>query len=75
MTETLQRLWVSYYGFAGDFNLNIECNHATLSGHSYHHELEISRIYGILGNIDANTGDSQQAGILINFLRILEKKL
>lgn len=47
------------YGLEGEFKLNVECNHATLSGHSCHHELEIARIYGMLGNIDANTGDAQ----------------
>ena len=26
---------------------------------SYHHELEMEQIYGMLGNIDANTGDAQ----------------
>lgn len=46
-------------GLAGDFKLNIECNHATLSGHSCHHELEMARIHGMLGSIDANTGDAQ----------------
>ncbi|KAH7665757.1 Xylose isomerase protein [Dioscorea alata] len=33
-----------------------QCNHATLSSHSCHHELETARINGLLGNIDANTG-------------------
>lgn len=47
------------YGLKGEFKLNIECNHATLSGHSCHHELETARINGLLGNIDANTGDPQ----------------
>ncbi|KAJ4952933.1 hypothetical protein NE237_029765 [Protea cynaroides] len=47
------------YGLTGEFKLNIECNHATLSGHSCHHELETARINGLLGNIDANTGDPQ----------------
>ncbi|PIA28595.1 hypothetical protein AQUCO_06800036v1 [Aquilegia coerulea] len=46
-------------GFNEEFKLNIECNHATLSGHSCHHELETARINGLLGNIDANTGDPQ----------------
>ncbi|CAN4106531.1 unnamed protein product [Withania somnifera] len=45
------------YGLIGEFKLNIECNHATLAGHSCHHELETARINGLLGNIDANTGD------------------
>ncbi|XP_002991182.2 xylose isomerase [Selaginella moellendorffii] len=47
------------YGLKDDFKLNIECNHATLAGHSCYHELEVSRINGVLGNIDANTGDAQ----------------
>ncbi|KAL9267655.1 Xylose isomerase-like protein [Drosera capensis] len=47
------------YGLADEFKLNIECNHATLSGHSCHHELETARLNGMLGNIDANTGDPQ----------------
>ncbi|KAH7650846.1 Xylose isomerase protein [Dioscorea alata] len=47
------------YGLSGEFKLNIECNHATLSGHSCHHELETARINGLLGNIDANAGDPQ----------------
>eukprot|EP00271_Cylindrocystis_brebissonii_P009764 TRINITY_DN249_c0_g1_i1.p1 TRINITY_DN249_c0_g1~~TRINITY_DN249_c0_g1_i1.p1 ORF type:complete len:489 (-),score=103.78 TRINITY_DN249_c0_g1_i1:1643-3109(-) len=47
------------YGLEGEYKLNIECNHATLSGHSCHHELEVARIVGLLGNIDANTGDAQ----------------
>eukprot|EP00262_Sarcandra_glabra_P006438 TRINITY_DN1874_c0_g2_i2.p1 TRINITY_DN1874_c0_g2~~TRINITY_DN1874_c0_g2_i2.p1 ORF type:complete len:236 (-),score=53.44 TRINITY_DN1874_c0_g2_i2:488-1195(-) len=47
------------FGLSGEFKLNIECNHATLSGHSCHHELETARINGLLGNIDANTGDPQ----------------
>jgi len=47
------------YGLIGEFKLNIECNHATLSGHSCHHDLETARLNGLLGNIDANTGDPQ----------------
>lgn len=37
--------------------LNIETNHATLAGHSMHHELMAAREAGALGSIDANTGD------------------
>ncbi|PWZ06441.1 Xylose isomerase [Zea mays] len=47
------------YGLTGEFKINVECNHATLSRHSCHHELETARINGLLGNIDANTGDPQ----------------
>ncbi|MAT69886.1 MAG: xylose isomerase [Planctomycetaceae bacterium] len=39
------------------FKLNLETNHATLAGHSMHHELEVAGAAGALGSIDANTGD------------------
>jgi xylose isomerase len=45
------------YGLAKHFKLNIEANHATLAGHSFHHELEFAAANGILGSIDANRGD------------------
>jgi len=41
------------------FKINVECNHATLAGHSCEHELELARVLGMLGNLDANTGDAQ----------------
>lgn len=44
-------------GLAGDFKMNIEANHATLAGHTFHHELEFCAANGILGSIDANRGD------------------
>ncbi|MCP4707086.1 MAG: xylose isomerase, partial [Planctomycetes bacterium] len=45
------------YGLADDFKMNIESNHATLAGHSFHHELEYCAANGILGSVDANRGD------------------
>ena len=39
------------------FKLNLETNHATLAGHTMHHELEVAGAAGALGSIDANTGD------------------
>jgi xylose isomerase len=45
------------YDLIDDFKLNIEANHATLAGHTFQHELLISRINGALGSIDANQGD------------------
>lgn len=51
--------FLGHYGLASDFKLNIECNHATLSGHSCEHELTFASLRGALGNIDANTGDAQ----------------
>jgi len=46
-------------GLAGDFKLNIEVNHATLAGHSFQHDLQVSADAGLLGSIDANRGDYQ----------------
>ena len=39
------------------FKMNIEANHATLAGHTFQHELNMSRINNVLGSIDANQGD------------------
>ncbi len=47
------------YGLEKEYQLNIEANHATLAGHAFEHDLEISSRYGMLGSIDANTGDPQ----------------
>jgi xylose isomerase len=47
------------HGLAGDFKLNIEANHATLSGHSFTHDLQVAADAGLLGSIDANRGDPQ----------------
>ena len=44
-------------GLAGDYKMNIEANHATLAGHTFHHELEFCVANGILGSVDANRGD------------------
>lgn len=45
------------YGLQNDFKLNIEVNHATLSGHTMQHDMQIARINGMLGSLDANEGD------------------
>ncbi len=47
------------YGLEDHFKINIEANHATLAGHSFEHELNMARINGMLGSIDANQGDPQ----------------
>ncbi len=39
------------------FQLNLETNHATLAGHDMRHELQVAADAGVLGSIDANTGD------------------
>ncbi|MFO0870580.1 MAG: xylose isomerase [Pirellulales bacterium] len=45
------------YGLTERFKLNIETNHATLAGHTMMHELDYAGFQGMLGSIDANTGD------------------
>lgn len=45
------------YGLADAFRLNIEANHATLAGHSFHHELAFAAANGLFGSVDANRGD------------------
>ena len=46
-------------GLEDEYRLNIEANHATLAGHSFHHEVAYAVANGILGSIDANRGDPQ----------------
>ena len=46
-------------GLEREYRLNIEANHATLAGHSFHHEVAYAVANGILGSIDANRGDPQ----------------
>ena len=45
------------YRLVDHFKLNIEANHGTLAGHTFHHELEFCAANGILGSVDANRGD------------------
>lgn len=45
------------YGLDDVFKLNIEANHATLANHTFQHELNMARIHGMLGSVDANQGD------------------
>lgn len=45
------------YDLDKDFKLNIEANHATLAGHTFQHELQVARINGVFGSVDANEGD------------------
>ena len=46
------------YNLEEYFKINIEANHATLAGHTFEHELNMARINGVLGSIDANEGDT-----------------
>ena len=45
------------FGLEKHFKFNIETNHATLAGHTFQHEIETAAAVGMLGSIDANTGD------------------
>jgi len=47
------------HGLEKDFKLNIEANHATLSGHTFEHDLQVASDHGLLGSIDANRGNPQ----------------
>lgn len=46
-------------GLEKEVKVNIEANHATLSGHSFEHEIAMAVDYGIFGSIDMNRGDPQ----------------
>jgi xylose isomerase len=47
------------YGLEGEVKVNIEANHATLSGHTFEHEIATAAAFDIFGSIDANRGDPQ----------------
>ncbi len=47
------------FGLEGEIKLNVEANHATLAGHSFHHEIAMALSLGVFGSIDANRGDPQ----------------
>ena len=47
------------HGLEDEYRVNIEANHATLAGHSFHHEVAYAVANGIFGSIDANRGDHQ----------------
>ncbi|MBN7818599.1 xylose isomerase [Bowmanella yangjiangensis] len=51
--------FLKQYGIENEFRVNIEANHATLAGHSFHHEVATAISLGIFGSIDANRGDAQ----------------
>jgi xylose isomerase len=47
------------HGLEGELKLNIEVNHATLAGQSFHHEVAYAIAHGLFGSVDANRGDPQ----------------
>lgn len=51
--------FLQQFGLEKEIKVNIEANHATLAGHSFHHEIATAVSLGIFGSIDANRGDPQ----------------
>ena len=51
--------FVARHGLEGEVLVNLEANHATLAGHSFHHEVATAVAAGVLGSIDANRGTPQ----------------
>mmetsp|Transcript_26018 Transcript_26018/g.31574 ORF Transcript_26018/g.31574 Transcript_26018/m.31574 type:complete len:488 (+) Transcript_26018:119-1582(+) len=46
------------YGLQDHFKINVEPNHTTLAGHDFEHDILVSSLYGMLGSVDCNTGDT-----------------
>ncbi|HVR80020.1 MAG TPA: xylose isomerase [Acidimicrobiia bacterium] len=51
--------FLARYDLDDEYRVNIEANHATLAGHSFHHEVAYAVANGIFGSVDANRGDYQ----------------
>ena len=51
--------FLKQHGLENEVKVNIESNHATLSGHSFEHEIATAISLGIFGSIDMNRGDMQ----------------
>ena len=47
------------FDLVDEYKVNIEANHATLAGHSFHHEVAYAVQHGVFGSVDANRGDPQ----------------
>jgi xylose isomerase len=46
------------YGLEKEYKVNIEANHAILSGHTFQHEVAYALANGVFGSLDINRGDS-----------------
>ncbi len=51
--------FLARHGLEGEYRTNLEVNHATLAGHSFHHEVAYAMSHDLFGSIDANRGDPQ----------------
>ncbi|MEM9839724.1 MAG: xylose isomerase [Pseudomonadota bacterium] len=47
------------YDLCGEVHVNIEPNHATLSGHSFAHEIATALSLDMMGSVDINCGNAQ----------------
>ncbi|MDW3215752.1 MAG: xylose isomerase [Ilumatobacteraceae bacterium] len=61
------------YGLENEIKVNIEVNHATLSGHDFQHEVATAVNAGIFGSIDANAGDDRLGWDLDLFPKSVEQ--
>lgn len=61
------------YDLQDDIKVNIEVNHATLSGHDFHHEVATAFNNGIFGSVDANAGDDRLGWDLDLFPKSVEQ--
>ena len=61
------------HGLENEIKVNIEVNHATLSGHDFHHEVATAVDAGIFGSIDANAGDDRLGWDLDLFPKSVEQ--
>ncbi len=57
-SQTVQA-FLQRYDLQDDVKVNIEVNHATLSGHDFAHEVAMAAAAGIFGSVDANRGDDR----------------
>jgi xylose isomerase len=51
--------FLARHDLADEYRVNIEVNHATLAGHSFHHEVATAIALGAFGSVDVNRGDYQ----------------
>ncbi|MGI8490629.1 xylose isomerase [Pectobacterium sp. S5] len=51
--------FLKQFGLEKEIKVNVEANHATLAGHSFHHEIATAVALGVFGSVDANRGDPQ----------------
>ena len=51
--------FLKQHGLEKEVGVNVECNHATLAGHSFEHESAMATALGCFGSVDANRGDPQ----------------